>query len=112
MSDLDFGERRLGEDDCICAGTGLVCTLKLEDGKTVVDPKTVSICECIVKRIDREEKLEEAMRTELTHGGIADEVSQVATAIGGQPSDLRLLGRRLDTARDAFRGRMEEALGE
>lgn len=108
MSDLP--KVKPGEPDCICQGTGLVCSLTLEDGKTVADPTTIAVCDCVLKRVVREGKLREAVQVELTHGGVADEMAQVATTLGGRPNDLSLLGRRLDTARDAFRERMEEVL--
>lgn len=61
---------------------------------------------------DHAEKLREALRVELTHGGIADEVAQVATILGTGHGDPREMGKRLDDARVAFRERAESALRE
>lgn len=66
---------------------------------------------------ERIEKLEEALRTELTHGGVNDEIAQVSTSLGAiasvyKDNTLEALGQKLDEAREDSRDRLETALGE
>lgn len=70
--------------------------------------------------IDRIEALEEALRTELTHGGMNDEIAQVTTCLGtltrnlseyDQGPAIELL-KRLEKAREDSRDRLEAVLEE
>lgn len=60
--------------------------------------------------------LEEALRTELTHGGVNDEIAQASMTLGAlarvthDEEDLQKIGQRLDKARDESRARLEAAL--
>lgn len=60
------------------------------------------------------ERLREAIRAELTHGGIRDRIAQATTIIGASllssPDMARAAAERLDRDRDAFYERMAEAL--
>lgn len=68
----DFDRSKPGGLDCICGGTGIVCALKFEDGKTVPDPETIAICDCILDRIERVEELEQALRDVRFHTGLGE----------------------------------------
>lgn len=67
---------------------------------------------------DRALSLTEAIIAELTHGGVNDEIAQVATVLGAlapigvTEKDARRLGRRLDKARDDCRARLEAAISD
>lgn len=59
------------------------------------------------------ERLREAVRAELTHGGIRDRIAQETAVLGAeseQGSPVRRAAERLDRDRDAFYERMTEAL--
>lgn len=46
-------EQTIGDPDCICAGTGLVCRLG-PDSKP--DPESIAVCECVPTKVRREER--------------------------------------------------------
>ena len=59
------------------------------------------------------ERLREAIRAELTHGGIRDRIAQETAVLGAESepgSPVRRAAERLDRDRDAFYERMAEAL--
>ena len=59
------------------------------------------------------ERLREAIRAELAHGGIRDRIAQETAVLGAESekgSPVRRAAERLDRDRDAFYERMTEAL--
>jgi hypothetical protein len=59
---------------------------------------------------DERDALTEALQVERTHGGVYDELAQVAAIVGSGHFDHREVGRRLDRMREEFYGRTTAAL--
>ena len=111
-------------------GWGLTCTYLHKDGDaTVLGPGVIATPDeavinwkgenymppmTVLDDNTREvERLREAVRAELTHGGIRDRIAQETAVLGAESekgSPVRRAAERLDRDRDEFYERMIEAL--
>ena len=56
------------------------------------------------------DRLREALEAELTHGGVCDQIAQIASIVGTRHFDHRDVGKRLDALRDVTDDRLRAAL--